>query len=860
MSEDSTTIAREAKSIHQSLKELLKTKEPYDRDVEFQRKNLRKRYLNLLLLHPYANDTKDVETSLWMQTSYAFIASYRHRISIIDRAIQGNARQSAEQQQTKQQQNQKQNAHGPVEYRKLLQRFRQFLAEEEKFWIQLVLRMYRSFDLKEAEPALTLLGLITDANGAANGAKATGAHNIFPQESSSALTPGTEAEKESRLSIMNKAFIYLGDFARYKELYNEAGGRPRAGQEAGAPARRGKIRKKGTSGIDTVPMARNYDRAQQRYEQARLLLPSDGNASHQLAIVASYVPDRLGSLTHYYRALCVKHPFEPAAENMATHMTKTLQIWNRQRQERERMLASTPVTIANQVDIFKNRVVVLHALWRNPIDKEVKEQERRVYEEFHRLVGARDLSTDTICNVIILSQGALYKHRMIRDSNSASSRHEAPRTPGADILLEWRLFGHLLDMHIALLEVGKHELKELPSMDNVDNDPAQRITATFRRILPPLRIASKWLRSNLTYAMQDPEFKAYQQKEKSKRVKTPQKGKGKISGHSHHTVRFWNRYTQFMTSLANAFPGDRLLPLSDPLEEDIDMRGFLPLKKAVGESSLTDSRTSGRVPNEEQLMRISDLLADARAMIEMDNSPITYEAGVFKLKESVLEPRLSRHRSNGPNAPEDAPHAPPAQEQTIMEAIRDSKADEPPNDDDARTEGTDEIVNEVFKVGLDQFEDDEEDDEIVWNPKATSPPISPGLQATPIVPMKSLTSPLGHSSALTSPARSSLSPKQATKTPIGSPRASAVPVTAQDLLINAMNVGRKPSATLVSTVDSPRIKPTLLFGSELAPNSIWSASHDEQPLKFAAVRRIPMLRFPEASLKTPMQGYQCRTD
>jgi hypothetical protein len=176
-------------------------------------------------------------------------------------------------------------------------------------------------------------------------------------------------------------------------------------------------------------------------------------------------------------------------------------------------------------------------------------------------------------------------------------------------------------MHIVLLEVGKHELKELPSMDNVDNDPAQRITATFRRILPPLRIASKWLRSNLVYVMQDPEFKAYQQKEKSKGAKIPQKGEGKISGHSHHTVRFWNRYTQFMTALANAFPDERLLPLSDPLEEDIDMRGFLPLKKAVGESfSLTDSGTSGRVPNEEQLMRISDLLADARAMIEIDVS------------------------------------------------------------------------------------------------------------------------------------------------------------------------------------------------------------------------------------------------
>lgn len=837
MSEDSSTIAREAKTIHQTLKELLKAKEPFDKEVEFQRKTLRKRYLTLLLLHPYAKESKDVETHLWMQTSYAFISSYKHRITLIDRAIQANARQS----EHSKQQAPKQNTHGPVEYRKLLQRFRQFLAEEEKFWIQLVLRMHRSFEVKDADYALAALGLTTEANSIPAGETNTVPHTVFPQQPPGTFAPSTQAEKDSRLTIMSKALICLGDIARYRELYNESGGRPRAGHEAGTPARRGKVRKRGPAGIEAAPMLRNYDRAQHRYEQAQLLVPYEGNASHQLAIVASYLPDALVSLAHYYRSLCVKHPYEPAAENMAIHMTKTFQSWNRTKQERERILSSPPVSIQNQVDIFKNRVVVLHALWRKNADRDIREQERRVYEDFHRLVGNRDLSGDTISNVVVLSEGALWKHRMIRDTNSARTKHEVTRSPEANIVLEWRIFRHLLDIHIALLEVGKQELKEAPSMEKVDNDLAQRITATFRRTLPALRIASKWLKANINYVMQDPEFKAHQQKERSKGGEPSQKAQGKISGHSGHTIRFWNRYSQFVTSLAHAFPEKDLVPLSHPLEEDIDMRGFLPLKKAMGEGVSVKDRTAEAHPNEEQLMRISELLSDAKDIAALENSPLAFEDGGYRLNESVLESRSNQIQ----NAHLKVEKEPPTEEaeQAMMEEIRDSKIEAEALEDDAMTEATsrtdDDIVNDAFKfVGLGGMEEEDDEDEIVWNPKATSPTLSPLVQATPMTPVKSF-GPIG---GFGSPPHQTLSPKlhASMKTPMGSPRAPAISaLTAQDLLQGVMNVGRKPNPGLVSSLDSPVTKPALLFGSDLAhqpiTHSIWAASQDEKLHKFGGV-------------------------
>ncbi len=48
---------REAKTLHTSLKELLRTKEPFDRDVDFQRK---KRVLLLIPPFPWADNLNKV--------------------------------------------------------------------------------------------------------------------------------------------------------------------------------------------------------------------------------------------------------------------------------------------------------------------------------------------------------------------------------------------------------------------------------------------------------------------------------------------------------------------------------------------------------------------------------------------------------------------------------------------------------------------------------------------------------------------------------------------------------------------------------------------------------------------------------
>ena len=340
--------------------------------------SLRRLYLRQLFLHPYARESKDAETHLWMQTSYSIIAIYKQRIAALDRAIYNPPRQGAQQQSSRDR---------TVEYRKLLQRFRQYLAEEEKFWMQLVLRFRRYFALDDAQPALTALGIMPedDPTPAVDG-PGTPRRNQhqFPPETDlgdgEAPMPTAMSQRESRMAILSKALVCLGDIARYKEQYNEAGGRPRAGHEDGPPAasagKGGRGRRGGAAGATHVPLPRlrNYDRAQSCYEQARLMLPHDGNPSHQLAILSSYQKDTLNSILHYYRALCVRSPYETASENLGTVLHKALEIYKTKGLLREAELqqeltidASIPPRL--RVESFKEKVVVLHAQWCMNVDE-----------------------------------------------------------------------------------------------------------------------------------------------------------------------------------------------------------------------------------------------------------------------------------------------------------------------------------------------------------------------------------------------------------------------------------------------------------------------------------------------------------
>ncbi|KAH9886219.1 hypothetical protein C8Q73DRAFT_283533 [Cubamyces lactineus] len=912
MNEDATLLAREAKSLQHTLKESLKTKDPWDRETDFTRKQLRRNCLRLLLLHPFAPESKDAETMLWIQTSYAFISLYKQRIAALDRAIHGAPRQQQGQQQQGQGQGQQQprqnGGHGVVEYRKLLQRFRQFLADEEKFWIQLIIRIRRIFQLDGAQPILAQLEILPEEEPSAEGGPPKRNHFQFPSDADVAaaapsLTPSNREQRESRMAILSKALVCLGDIERYKEQYNEAGGRPRAGHEDGPPAilpnnQKGRGRKGGAAPPNGAPLLarmRDYHKAQQCYQQARLLLPQDGNPAHQMAIIASYQKDTFSSLVHYYRALCVRSPYDTAADNLGTVLTKALETWKsrgaKKEKERDKDQArgvGETISMAPRlrVEAFKERLIVIHALWRLPPEEAETmgaNLAQKIADDFKGLVSERVLPFDIILKTIVLAQGALWKHRVFRGGSSHSHRRSMPA--GAAAAVESSIATHLISMHRVLLEVGIVQIAEAPPEDAGEHDLAQRITAEFRRTLPALRIAGKWLRSNSRYLGQ-----AWQQlfapseggdattskpkgRERNRRGSDRRSSGGALVIHG--IMEFWRAYAQFSTALSRAFPQDKLPKTSTSFEEDIELAGFLPLKKLVPseivgtaaapkEGAVRNGTTSPGFqvvqpeevhPNEEQLMRIADLIADAHALVKDDATPLSFSEGRFFIQEGQVQTtrpsaaQKSQSQASVPSPPSREPARQDRRENSLshvpLQPVREYRG--PEMDDDNMTDVTrteDGVVGDVVRMVLGPSTDtgDEDDeDEIVWNPGAPSaapphlhdPAVVTALPAHSALPASS--PPRSHIPSPTVPTVTPRSPpsispnfvprrsSDTTPSKLGLPPPSVT--TAQDLLANVLHRSPPKGEPGMSFHARQASAPSLmLFGSSpLGRDSIWSS-------------------------------------
>ncbi|EJD52015.1 hypothetical protein AURDEDRAFT_142836 [Auricularia subglabra TFB-10046 SS5] len=776
-------LVKEVSIVHGKLKELLgSNRDPWDKDTEFQRQKLRKLYLQLLLCHPYAPQSKAVDTRMWLDTSHAFIAVYKDKLAQLDKIISAPPETRPP----------SRSRHGPVEYRKLAQRFRQFLAEEEKFWIAFVTRFVRLFALELTKPTLALLGIVVsdpEDSPPAPGQQRARPH-IFPEEGDPySVSPG---QLPDRLLILSKALVSIGDIARYREQWNESGGRPRAGKEThDEPARRG-----GRGGRrEPAPRPRNYARARDCYEQARAMYPESGNASHQLAILASYESETFNSLYHYYRSLCVRKPYTAALENMEKQMSRYLEThlpsYNLSPPEGEEI----PPRI--QVDNFKESVIILHSLWRSDqSDKyDLSLFSDAVVRQLESQVAERVLPSELICKTVVLAIGALWTHRMYRGPKTRESKKRAP--------LETLILCHILDVFRVLMQIGISELADTTSTPaDTALDIAQHITAVLRRMLPSLRICTKWLVTNLDS------------------VSGPQAPTGPEL--SDTAAKLWDAYTDFASLLIRVFPMETLRPMRGALEEDVDMTGFAPLKKSMYQpctetaNGLAPSHSEVH-PNEEQLMRIHDLLHDAMEIAKVDDSPIACTNGKFVRVQLDL-----------PAEPSTSPldFIPPSVSDYAHIIGQSKKAQEvkPVDEDDARTVSTEDPVRLAMDATLSDEDDDEEQILYPKNPKSL---MTPGRTTIPVArPVPS------------SPVSPLLRPQMHTRTSS---------TTAMDL-VNTVLGGRHLNDPLQKSRAPP---PPMLFGagpSNLA--SIWSTSHDAHSP--TAAHSGPMAQqAPHASFHTP---------
>lgn len=328
---------------------------------------------------------------------------------------------------------------------------------------------------------------------------------------------------------------------------------------------------------------------------------------------------------------------------------------------------------------------------------------------------------------------------MIRDPTQHRSRSDS--SPDSSVVIEWSILDHFLDLYRILLDIGKKELADPPE----ETDLAQKISAIFRRTLPALRIASKWLRANFKYLGQDHEFVAFQAKEKSKNSTISKRDPNKMSGYSIKTIRFWKSYASFALALSQAFPMQKLPPFEAPLEEDMEMRGFLPLRNLIGEWRKTGDimPTSGELsareqvhPNVEQLMRISDLLDDAKSLLNlevcfgqyfgfhllnfgMQNTPLLLIKNHFVFNLEIIEDASSSFATSSQQFVEEAQQKQlinVSEPRLVLHMKHDHEVDDMT---DLTSRMDDDPVRDAFQflnTALNPVEDDDEDeeDEIVY--------------------------------------------------------------------------------------------------------------------------------------------------
>lgn len=618
------------KSLASTLKELLLNQEPWSSTIEYHRQRLRQHYLALILQSPGQTTSSSPSATvksyagealhlLWLDTSYSLINIYRKKLTAIDKEIERAALVNHKKPCPKNQRIQTDRIHssppgvGPVARRKLLQQFRSFLRTEDTFWKSLIHRLINHYHVDAAKGCLKILKIFNDYP-AVEGSRTS--ESPDSQHGQQAESKNSQPSTTEGILLVHKALICFGDLIRYGELY------ARTGRQA-SPFSGPKSHSREKFDKNFV-VERDWSRSQDCYAQARLLIPTNGNPSNQLAILSSYIPDVLSSVYHYYRALCVKNPFPTARQNLEGSFTKALA---KLKQTDPSMPGSAPQeppagssdaghNLENSVLGLKSRFVALHASLYTRATNPFPDCNLRLCSEFASHLKDRLLPPELILRMAAICMAAVWYARICvgtavtrsRNGDHADSRaHPVARSYTTEV----NATVHFLQFSAALLSVAKDELVSIDD-SSFQGDLSQKIPAVLRRILPAMRIISKWVLSGHFDHINRVKLRL----SRSKKVKLN-------SQLVTAEAEFWTQYHQAIELAKHHFPIDRLPSLDDSvgLEEDFELGGFLPIERARKAQDSASPKPFNQFaspapcgayhPNEEHLMRLGDLQRDA---------------------------------------------------------------------------------------------------------------------------------------------------------------------------------------------------------------------------------------------------------
>ncbi|RDL35046.1 uncharacterized protein BP5553_06977 [Venustampulla echinocandica] len=350
---------------------------------------------------------------------------------------------------------------------------------------------------------------------------------------------------------------------------------------------------------------RSWEPALGFYELADALVPTDGSAHNQMAVIALADGDHLDAVYQLYRALAVDEPHKLAKGNLELEFKKITSAWEKKRPQPKTDSLSTLVWW----------FVLLQAKFYEGVDFSTHEElENEVISRLARLL--KEQSFDATHEKLVLTKSK-----------------EGPSE--ADIRSFYFCLAFNIRMLSMLLQVLKPELEDtaaagsLPQHEPLPNQSQGNITAVTRRVLPALRQYSVWLVSQVDFIVANL----------------------KIGPLSMHSREMWKIYADVLTRLANLFPAESLPSINYLLEEDESTVGFKPLRDpqlphacnvyAANDSgslkpSMTDTGIKRQSPDVEMLARVRDILLCGLVLQGDPKYPIVLRDRAFVYTDQAL--------------------------------------------------------------------------------------------------------------------------------------------------------------------------------------------------------------------------------
>ncbi|KAK3273297.1 hypothetical protein CYMTET_18454 [Cymbomonas tetramitiformis] len=554
--DDPARLHNTALELEKQLRHLLRQKSSFDPEVRSIRNKLRDMYEQLLFIdYPFAQE-KDVEQSLWKGIFYRRIEEFRKRIRKYSVVAEGGASDADEQLQKSTQ---------------ATAAFRSFLAEATGFYHGLIRKLEARY-------------------GHIDGDRQDGG------ATQKRLNHG-QLDISCNISC-HRCLIYLGDLARYSELYTEGEAR-----------------------------GKDWSNSAAYYQQASALFPQSGNPHNQLAVLATYGDNELLAVYRYFRSLAVEVPFLTARENLTLLFEKNAVKYSK-------LPSSAHSAERSSSALWRHLCVRFIRLNGIIFSKAGLESYEEVYRDFveelellfgsHEQMIAQLLGVD---NTVAASGGASpFMQLLVVCTYSLHNIAWAPDTHNptySEILqrsvLAQRAFTTLYDLLLRLLRYSNR------------SKGAESLNLST---LPILLVFLEW------YSAQCHVLEAGERS-------APQAASSDAC---------WKEIAEYLTAVAqaHALASPALSPEQrSALSEDLDLRGYQPL--AVPHADLVFRKSPGAT--QEATRRISRVLVAARHIAGLTfggRQVLFYDTGNDVYLSAPPEPCLASQAS--PSAASQPPH------------------------------------------------------------------------------------------------------------------------------------------------------------------------------------------------------------